>query len=172
MSVVGCQLSVVSWRKVGGFFPLSRHFSVYTVVIVLIVVVVKTLTTITTKTLNMKSYKDLQVYQIAFQLAKEVHLLTMKLPKYELFELGSQVRRSAQSVRTNIVEGYGRRRYKQDFVKFLVYAYASLLETISHLEMIKDLYEITETATLTDKYEKLGAKLNNFINYVTTQWLL
>jgi len=85
----------------------------------------------------MKSYKELHIYQEAFSLAKEVHLMTMELPKHELYELGSQVRRSAQSVRANIVEGYGRRRHSADFTKFLCYSHASLLETISHLEMLQ-----------------------------------
>jgi len=118
----------------------------------------------------MKSYKELEIYKVAFKLAKEVHQLTMKLPKHEMFELGSQVRRSAQSVRTNIVEGYGRRRYHADFIKFLVYAHASLLETISHLEMLNELYAKQEIPDLIIKYEKLGSQLHNFIVYVETNW--
>jgi len=41
------------------------------------------------------------------------------LPKFEMYEEGSQIRRSAKSVAANIVEGYGRRRYKQEFIRFL-----------------------------------------------------
>ncbi|MEN8137679.1 MAG: four helix bundle protein [Bacteroidota bacterium] len=70
----------------------------------------------------MKSYRDLEIYQMAYQLAVEVHLLTMKLPKYELYEQGSQVRRSSKSIKDTIVEGYGRRRYKADFIRFLFYS--------------------------------------------------
>ena len=65
----------------------------------------------------MKSYKDLEVYKIGLELFFIVHPSTLKLPKYELYELGSQVRRSSDSVVSNIVEGYGRRRYKADFIK-------------------------------------------------------
>jgi four helix bundle protein len=118
----------------------------------------------------MKSYKDLEVYKVSFILAKAVHELTMKLPKHELYELGSQVRRSAQSTRTNIVEGYGRRRYRLDFVKFLIYSHASLLETISHLEMLNELYEKPEIHVLIIKYEKLGSQIHNFIIFVETNW--
>jgi len=118
----------------------------------------------------MKSYKDLEVYQISFTLARAVHLLSTKLPKSEIYELGSQVRRSAQSIRANIVEGYGRRRYPADFIKFLIHAYASLLETISHLEMLKSIYIELDFNSLIDAYEKLGSKLHNFIHFVETRW--
>ena len=67
----------------------------------------------------MKSYKDLDIYNLSFQYAIEVHHITLELPKHELYELGSQLRRSSKSVVANIVEGYGRIRYKQDFIKFL-----------------------------------------------------
>ena len=118
----------------------------------------------------MKSYKDLDVYNIAFELAIKVHHITLELPKYEVYEQGSQVRRSSKSIKDNIVEGYGRRRYKADFVKFLIYAHASLLECKSQLEMIQDLYDANEINVLIKEYDKLGAKLYTFINYVENNW--
>lgn len=68
-----------------------------------------------------------------------------KLPKFERFEEGGQIRRSVKSVKSTIVEGYGRRRYKQEFIRFLIYAIASNDETIDHLETL------FETESLTDK---------------------
>ena len=118
----------------------------------------------------MKSYKDLSIYQTAFQLAKEVHVLSFKMPKYEIYELGSQARRSAQSIRANIVEGYGRRKYKADFIKFLVYADGSLLETESHLNMISELYTIEGISVIIEKYNQPGKQLNKFIQYVEINW--
>ena len=56
----------------------------------------------------MSSYRDLDVYNISLELFYIVHPVSLKLPKYELYELGSQLRRSSDSVVTNIVEGYGR----------------------------------------------------------------
>ena len=85
----------------------------------------------------MKSYKDLDIYNLSFEYAVEVHTMTLKLLKYELYEAGSQLRRSSKSIVNNIIEGYGRRKYKADFIKFLIYAQASLLESTSQLEMIK-----------------------------------
>ena len=68
----------------------------------------------------MKSYRDLNIYKEARKLAIEIHKVSLNLPKFELYEEGSQIRRSSKAVSTTIVEGYGRRRYKADFIKFLV----------------------------------------------------
>ncbi|WP_435139201.1 four helix bundle protein [Formosa sp. A9] len=118
----------------------------------------------------MKSYKDLDIYNLAFEYALEVHQITLLLPKFEVYEQGSQVRRSSKSIKDNIVEGYGRKRYKQDFIKHLVYAHASLLECVSQLEMIQGLYPEIEVAFILEKYDALGAKLFKFINYVESNW--
>ena len=64
------------------------------------------------------SYRELEIYTLSLELFYKVHSLSLQIPKYELYELGSQIRRSADSVNTNIVEGYGRRRYKADFLNF------------------------------------------------------
>jgi four helix bundle protein len=79
----------------------------------------------------MNSYKDLDIYKLAYRLAIEVHKMTLTLPKYELYEQGSQVRRSSKSIKDNIAEGFGRRRYKDEFVRFLVFAHSSCDEAIS-----------------------------------------
>lgn len=120
----------------------------------------------------MKSYKDLDIYKIGLDLFYVIHPSSLKLPKYELYELGSQVRRSSDSVVTNIVEGYGRRKYKADFIKFLIYSHSSCLETINHLEKISKLYPETviNIDELIINYEGLGGKLFNFIKYVEENW--
>lgn len=88
----------------------------------------------------MKSYRDLDIYQIAYRLAVNVHRMTLTLPKYEMYEQGSQVRRSTKSIKDNIVEGYGRKRYKLEFVRYLVFAHASCDEAISQLTMIDEIH--------------------------------
>jgi len=83
------------------------------------------------------SYKNLEVWQLARELVIDIHRMTLKnLPKFEMYEEGIQIRKSSKSVRSNIVEGYGRRRYKQEFIKFLVYAIGSNDETIDHLDTL------------------------------------
>ena len=64
----------------------------------------------------MKSYKQLDIYRISVDLAVKVHKISMTLPNYELYEEGSQVRRSSKRITASIVEGYGRRKYKADFI--------------------------------------------------------
>ena len=112
------------------------------------------------------SYRNLEVWQLARDLSISVHRMTLcDLPRFEMYEEGSQIRRSAKSIRANIVEGYGRRVYKQEFIKHLTYALASCDETMDHLETLM------ETSSLTNKTvydvihkltDKTGRKLNQF----------
>ena len=119
----------------------------------------------------MKSYRDLEIYQSAYQLAIKVHKMTLTLPTYKMYKQGSQVRRSSKSIKDNIVEGYGRNRYKQDFIRFLVYAQASCDEANSQLTMINELhFESKGLIDLLSDYELLGRKLNKFIDYVERHW--
>jgi len=119
----------------------------------------------------MKSYRDLEIYQLAYKLAIEIHYLTIKLPKYELYEQGSQIRRSSKRIKDTIVEGYGRKRYKDEFIRFLIFAHSSCDETISQIKMISDLHFSEDPpVNLILQYELLGRKINKFIQYVETHW--
>ena len=119
----------------------------------------------------MKSYKDLEVYQLSYNLAIEIHKMSLELPKYEIYEQGSQIRRSSKGIKDAIAEGYGRRRYKADFIRFLVYAHALCDEAISQLNMISDIhYQENPLTDLIGKYNLLGSKINKFIQYVETSW--
>ncbi|MBO6792734.1 MAG: four helix bundle protein [Balneolaceae bacterium] len=119
----------------------------------------------------MKSYRDLDIYNQAFLLAVKVHKMSLKLPKYELYEQGSQIRRSSKSIKDNIIEGYGRKRYKQDFIKFLTYAQSSCDETLGHLQMISETHELEfSLEELVSQYELLGKKIYSFIQYVESNW--
>ncbi|MFH1767956.1 MAG: four helix bundle protein [Candidatus Omnitrophota bacterium] len=116
-----------------------------------------------------KNYKDLDIYKKSHQLVIEIHAMSLKLPKFEMFEEGSQIRKSSKSVKSNIVEGFGRRRYKQEFIKFLTYALASCDETADHLETLyetgsfakKDEYEHFQ-----NEYDHLGRMITNFLKSV------
>ncbi len=119
----------------------------------------------------MSSYNDLDIYNMAYELAIEVHHLSLTLPDFELYEQGSQVRRSSKSIKDTIAEGYGRKRYKAEFIKYLTYAQASCNETTSQLTMINELYFIENPIIeLIDKYDVLGSKINKFIQYVENNW--
>jgi len=116
------------------------------------------------------SYKKLEIWQIARELVIDIHKMTLrKLPKFEMFEEGGQIRRSIKSVKSTIVEGYGRRRYKQEFIRFLVYAIASNDETSDHLETLFETESLTDQELyhdLSERLDKLGKKLNLFIKAV------
>jgi len=116
------------------------------------------------------SYKNLEIWQLARDVFIEIHELTIsKLPKFEMYEVGSQIRRSVKSVKSNIVEGYGRRYYKQEFIHHLIIALASNDETIDHLETLletKSLSDEIEYAKIHSKLEMLGKKLYPFIQSV------
>lgn len=86
------------------------------------------------------SYRNLDIYKISFELFIKTHRTSFLLPKYELYELGSQLRRSSDSVVSNIIEGYGRSFYKKEYERFLVFCHSSCDETIGHLEKIIRLY--------------------------------
>ena len=116
------------------------------------------------------SYKNLEIWQEARTLVIDIHEMTLKkLPKSELYEEGSQIRRSIKSVKSTIVEGYGRRKYQQDYIRFLTYAIASNDETIDHLENLFETGSLKDSQLyedLHDRIEILGKKLNNFIQKI------
>jgi len=125
--------------------------------------------------MSYQSYRNLEIYQLAHKLAVKIHEMSLGLPKIEQYEEGSQIRRSSKSISANIVEGFDRRRYKAEFIKYLVYAHASCDETIEHLELLY------ETKSLKDKnifdglmaeYDKLGRMLNKFIQSVEQSHLV
>ena len=116
------------------------------------------------------SYKKLDVWQIARQVSIDIHNMTLNnLPSFEMYEVGSQIRRSSKSVRSNIVEGYGRRRYKFDFIRFLTFSIASNDETIDHLETLFETESLKNKALyqkLHKQLQELGKKLNLFIRAI------
>ncbi len=116
-----------------------------------------------------QSYKDLDIYKKAHKLAVEVHQMSLKLPKFEMYEEGSQIRRSSKSIKSNIVEGFGRRKYKQEFLKFLIYSLASCDETADHLKTLYETNSFSDESSYShfcEEYDHLGKMINNFIKSV------
>src|SRR5678815_5540060 len=108
------------------------------------------------------SYRKLQIWILAREVVIDVHEMSLNLPKFELYEEGSQIRRSSKTTKATIVEGYGRRRYKQEWIKFLVYALSSNDETIDHLETIWE----TKSFTDQEKYNSLHDKICGKATYI------
>ena len=102
-------------------------------------------------------------------MAIEIQKISLTFPRFELYEEASQIRRSSKSVTCSIVEGYGRRRYKADYIKHLIYSQSECDETIVHLDFL------FETGSFNDKvkydrfkneYDSLSKRINKF-----TQWV-
>jgi four helix bundle protein len=84
----------------------------------------------------------LEVWKLAHQLTLKVYQISKNFPSSENYGLTSQVRRSASSVPTNIIEGQGR-QYKKEFIQFLYIAKGSLEEANYQLFLAKDLNYIS-----------------------------
>ena len=82
----------------------------------------------------MRSFKDLEVYKKSFRLHVEVHKLTMTFPKFEMFELRSQLRRSSNSIPANIAEGYNN-QHTNIYLEGLNRAIGEAQETQHHLRV-------------------------------------
>jgi len=120
---------------------------------------------------GVESYRDLEVYQLAFALAVEVDGVSKALPKHEMYEEGSQLRRAAKSIPANIAEGFGRRRYTQEYIRFIIFALASCDETRVHLDLLHRTSSLAEDLYqhLTQQYDILGKRLNKFLQSVINQ---
>ncbi len=115
------------------------------------------------------SYKKLEIWMLAREVVIEIHAMALTLPKFEMFEEGAQIRKSSKTVKACIVEGYGRRKYKQDWIKFLIYALSSNDETLDHLENLwdtKSLVNETQYQNLHAKIVILGKMINAFLQSV------
>ena len=116
------------------------------------------------------SYRNLEIWSLARELTVDMHPMSLtKLPKFEMYEEGTQIRRSMKSVRSTIVEGYGRRRYKPEFIRYLVFAQASCDETTDHLDTLFETGSLTDEPRYRDLFARLntlGKKINSFTQAV------
>jgi four helix bundle protein len=101
-------------------------------------------------------YRNLKIWKLADEIIVEIHRMTLnEIPKFEIYETGSQIRRSSKSIKSNIVEGFGRRQSKKEFLMFLRYAMASNDETLDHLETLFKVGSLKNR----DVYENLQKKI-------------
>ena len=115
-----------------------------------------------------RTFRDLKVYQEAYDLVLKVYEVTRRLPEYERRELGYQLRRAAVSIPANIAEGYGRKESDAEFKHFLRNALGSNNEVRVLLDLAQDLGYIDEPVhtELSQRYEVLSKQLYTLI----TRW--
>jgi four helix bundle protein len=120
------------------------------------------------------NYKDLEIWQLSREVVIDLHKISLELPKFEMYEEGSQIRRSSKSVKSNLVEGYGRRNYKNEYLRFITFALASNDETLDHLETLFETESLKDKIiydSLHNKIEILGKKINRFLQAVKEEHL-
>ncbi|MDI6740362.1 MAG: four helix bundle protein [Candidatus Edwardsbacteria bacterium] len=110
-------------------------------------------------------FTDLEIYQLALDLAEWVYQGTINFPKEEQYSLTSQVRRSSNSIGANIAEGWGRYTYKER-IHFCIIARGSLAETKHHLIFSHRMKYISDEMLdiYFAKHKNLSVKLNNYID--------
>ena len=108
---------------------------------------------------NLKSYKELIVWQKAYKLTIDIYKITEKFPQREQFGLSSQMRRCVVSIVSNIAEGC-QRQFTREYVQFLSIAFGSCSELETQLMIARDLKFLTEEefkqpASLLDEIGKM-----------------
>lgn len=98
---------------------------------------------------NIKTHKDLDVWNMSMGLAEKLYYLTAKFPKEEQYGIVSQVRRSSVSIPSNIAEGAARNSDKE-FIQFLYIAMGSLSELETQLLLANRLKFLNEISVLQD----------------------
>lgn len=116
-----------------------------------------------------RDFKDLQVWQKAMRVAKEVYVLIQNFPPEERFALSDQMRRCAVSIPSNIAEGQ-QRNGKQEFAQFIGYAQGSRAELQTQLLLARDFGYLTdeEVEPIFYELEEVGKMLYSLSNAVST----
>ena len=113
-----------------------------------------------------KSFRDLEVYKLAFGAAMEIFEISKKFPSEEKYSLTDQIRRSSRSVCSCLAEGWRKRRYIAVFVNKLTDSAQEAAETQSWLEFALKCGYLTqeEFIKLDDIYEHIFAMLSAMEN--------
>lgn len=108
-------------------------------------------------------FEGLEIWKSAIIYTNHIYLVTKLFPREELFSLVDQLRRSASSIPANIAEGSGSSS-KKDFCHYLDIAIKSTYETVSHIQLAKELGYITETQRndLYKEADQLARKIRAF----------
>lgn len=116
----------------------------------------------------MRNDRNLQAWQVSFELARLVYALTASFPKHEIFGLTAQMRRAAVSIPSNLAEGAGRGG-KKEFVHFVTMARACLNELETQWLLAQALGYCEMTDSMQQLIERLFALLNGLRNSLNAQ---
>jgi four helix bundle protein len=115
---------------------------------------------------NIRSYKELRVYQAAIEAAMRIFELSKNFPPEERYSLTDQIRRSSRSVCTNIGEAWRKRRYPAHFVSKMSDSEGEAEETRVWIEIARRCRYLTsqEADSLDRTYDQILAQLVNMID--------
>ncbi len=116
--------------------------------------------------MSYRGYRDLNVYQLSYQVAMKVFEVTKDFPKEEKCSLVDQIRRSSRSIPANLAEAWRKRAYKKMFISKVFDCCAEAGETEVWLDFAKDcgyLSKENHTQLFTD-YQTINKMLNGIIN--------
>jgi four helix bundle protein len=113
---------------------------------------------------RIKTYRDLDIWNAGIGLVKGIYKLTGKFPKYEMYGLVSQMRRSAISIPSNVAEGF-RRYHNKEYRQFLYVSLGSCAELETQLTIAKELQYIQESqeAELLEKLDHICRMITNLL---------
>lgn len=117
-----------------------------------------------------ESFRDLEVHQLARQLAREIFKVTKGFPKEEIFSLVSQIRRSSRSVGAQIAEAWAKRRYIKHFQSKLTDADGEQQETQHWIDTSIDCGYLTDEQAVDwiERYSAVGRMLQSMIDKAST----
>ena len=112
-----------------------------------------------------RGFRDLKVYQLAFNLAMEIFYESKKFPSEEKYSLTDQIRRASRSVPSNIGEGYRKKRYPKMFVSKIADADGEATETHVWLDFAYECGYLSQNRQLELRqgYEEVGRMLGGMM---------
>ena len=116
---------------------------------------------------TLQTFEQLDAYKAAREFRKAMYSVSRRLPAFERFELGSQIRRAAVSLTNNIAEGHGRYHYL-DQIRFMLQARGSGSELIDDLNICFDEAYIPadELTELKQQSRDVFRLLNGYIRWL------
>ncbi len=110
------------------------------------------------------AYRQLEVWQVAMDLAEKVYAAVISFPDYEKYALANQLRRASVSIPSNIAEGYGR-THRAEYLQHLSIARGSLMEVETQLTLAVRLGHLTrdEAIPVWDLAQSVGRMLTRLI---------
>ena len=115
----------------------------------------------------MQGFRDLRVYNAAFELAADIHDLSKTFPADESYGLTNQIRRSSRAVAAIIAEAYRKKRYPKSFVAKLIEADGENTETQVWLDFCRRFDYLTETKQIefVTRSEEIGRMIGAMLNH-------